>query len=50
MTGVQTCALPILPKKLIIIGGGAIGLELGQVYASLGSKLNAAGAGLIDND
>jgi len=28
-----------IPNKLLVIGGGAIGLELGQVYASLGSKV-----------
>ncbi len=28
-----------LPKSLIVIGGGPIGLELGQVYARFGSKV-----------
>jgi len=28
-----------VPKKLLVIGGGYIGLELGQVYAALGSKV-----------
>lgn len=28
-----------IPKTLLIIGGGYIGLELGQVYAALGSKV-----------
>ncbi len=28
-----------VPKKLLIIGGGYIGLELGQVYAALGSEI-----------
>ncbi|MCH8969826.1 MAG: dihydrolipoyl dehydrogenase [Planctomycetes bacterium] len=28
-----------IPKKLLIIGGGYIGLELGQVYAALGSEI-----------
>ena len=31
--------LPEIPKRLVIIGGGIIGLELGMVYAKLGSKL-----------
>jgi len=37
----STTALNIekLPKTLLVIGGGYIGLELGQVYASLGSKV-----------
>lgn len=32
-------ALEDIPKKLLVIGGGYIGLELGQVYAALGSKV-----------
>jgi dihydrolipoamide dehydrogenase len=28
-----------VPKTLLVIGGGYIGLELGQVYAALGSKV-----------
>ena len=28
-----------MPKHLIIIGGGVIGLELGSVYGRLGSKV-----------
>lgn len=28
-----------IPKRLLVIGGGYIGLELGQVYAALGSKV-----------
>ncbi|MHC5108708.1 MAG: dihydrolipoyl dehydrogenase [Planctomycetota bacterium] len=28
-----------IPKTLLVLGGGYIGLELGQVYASLGSKV-----------
>lgn len=31
-----------VPKKLLIIGGGYIGLELGTVYAQLGSKVTIA--------
>ena len=31
--------LQSIPKKLLVVGGGYIGLELGQVYASLGSKV-----------
>lgn len=29
-----------IPKNLLVIGGGVIGVELGQVYASLGSKVS----------
>src|SRR6476619_6087613 len=32
--------LPDIPKALLVIGGGYIGLELGTVYATLGSKVS----------
>jgi len=31
--------LPEIPERLLVIGGGYIGLELGQVYATLGSRV-----------
>jgi dihydrolipoamide dehydrogenase len=31
--------LPEIPERLLVIGGGYIGLELGQVYAALGSQV-----------
>jgi len=31
--------IPEIPKRLVVIGGGVIGLELGTVYAKLGSKV-----------
>lgn len=31
--------LPKIPKDLIVIGGGVIGLELGSVYQRLGAKV-----------
>ena len=31
--------LETVPEKLLVIGGGYVGLELGQVYAALGSKV-----------
>ena len=31
--------LESIPKKLLVVGGGYIGLELGSVYAALGSKV-----------
>ncbi len=31
--------VPEVPKRLVVIGGGVIGLELGTVYAKLGSRL-----------
>ncbi len=31
--------LPDVPKSLLVVGGGYIGLEMGSVYAALGSKV-----------
>jgi dihydrolipoamide dehydrogenase len=36
--------LPDVPKRLLVIGGGYIGLEIGQVYAALGSKITVVEA------
>jgi len=32
--------LPFIPKKMLIIGGGIIGLEMGTVYSALGARLD----------
>ena len=32
-------ALKEIPKSLVVIGGGVIGLEMGSVYARLGTKV-----------
>lgn len=32
--------LPEIPKSLLVVGGGYIGLELGTVYAALGTKVS----------
>ncbi|MBT3194757.1 MAG: dihydrolipoyl dehydrogenase [Verrucomicrobia bacterium] len=32
--------LPDIPERLLVIGGGYIGLELGQAYAAFGSKVS----------
>lgn len=40
MTSRQALDLRDLPPRLLIVGGGYIGLELGQVYAALGSKVS----------
>ena len=29
-----------IPERLLVIGGGFIGLEIGQVYAALGAKVS----------
>ena len=40
ITSTEALNLPEIPKHLIIIGGGVIGLELGSVYARLGAKVS----------
>lgn len=39
MTSTEVLDLPDLPENLLVVGGGYIGLELGTVYASLGSRV-----------
>ncbi len=39
MTSKQALDLPELPERLLVIGGGYIGLEMGTAYAALGSKV-----------
>jgi dihydrolipoamide dehydrogenase len=41
-TSRQALELTEIPKRLLVIGGGYIGLELGTVYAALGSKVTVA--------
>ena len=31
--------LPVVPRRLLVVGGGYVGLELGTVYAELGAKI-----------
>jgi len=40
ITSTEALKLKEIPKHLIIIGGGVIGLELGQVYKRLGSDVS----------
>jgi dihydrolipoamide dehydrogenase len=39
ITSTEALELQEVPKHMVIIGGGVIGLELGSVYARLGSKI-----------
>ena len=39
ITSTEALELDELPKKMVIIGGGVIGLELGSVYARLGTEV-----------
>jgi dihydrolipoamide dehydrogenase len=40
MDSTSALDLPDVPKSLLVIGGGYIGLELGTVYATLGSRVS----------
>jgi dihydrolipoamide dehydrogenase len=40
ITSTEALELTEIPKHLIIIGGGVIGLELGSVYARMGAKVS----------
>jgi dihydrolipoamide dehydrogenase len=40
ITSTEALNLTEVPKHMIIIGGGVIGLELGSVYARLGAKIS----------
>jgi dihydrolipoamide dehydrogenase len=39
MDSTSALELPDIPKSLLVVGGGYIGLELGTVYAALGTKV-----------
>lgn len=39
ITSTEALKMKEIPKKLLVIGGGVIGLELGSVYARLGSHV-----------
>lgn len=40
ITSTEALSLTEIPKHLLVIGGGVIGLELGQVYSRLGSEVS----------
>ena len=40
ITSTEALVLKEVPKHLIVVGGGVIGLELGQVYSRLGAKVS----------
>jgi len=39
MDSTAALALKDIPESLLVVGGGYVGIELGQVYASLGSRV-----------
>lgn len=44
MTSTEALEVPDVPENLLVVGGGYIGMELGTVYASLGSKVTVVEA------
>lgn len=38
-TSTDALAMPFIPPRLAVLGGGIIGMEMAQVYASLGSEI-----------
>jgi len=40
ITSTEALNIEKLPKKMVVIGGGVIGLELGSVYARLGTQVD----------
>jgi dihydrolipoamide dehydrogenase len=39
MTSTEALEIPDVPENLLVVGGGYIGMEMGTVYAALGSKI-----------
>jgi len=39
MTSTEALEVPDVPDSMLVVGGGYIGMELGTVYAALGSKI-----------
>ena len=44
MDSTAALLMPDIPKTLLVIGGGYIGLEIGSIYAALGSKVTVVEA------
>ncbi|WP_180268296.1 FAD-dependent oxidoreductase, partial [Staphylococcus epidermidis] len=40
ISSTEALALPALPKRLVVVGAGYIGLELGIAYARLGAEVS----------
>jgi dihydrolipoamide dehydrogenase len=40
MSSTEALALPDIPADLLVIGGGYVGLEIGSIYAALGSRVH----------
>ncbi|MBI4430502.1 MAG: dihydrolipoyl dehydrogenase [Candidatus Omnitrophica bacterium] len=44
MTSTEALDLPDIPETLLVVGGGYIGMEMGTVYAALGSRVTVVEA------
>jgi len=42
VSSTEALSLPQVPKRLLVVGGGAIGLEMGSVWRRLGSEVTVA--------
>ena len=47
MTSTEALEMEDIPENLLVVGGGYIGMEMGTVYATLGSKVTVVEA--LDN-
>ena len=45
ISSTEALSLPEIPKKLVVVGGGYIGLEIGTAFAKLGSKVSIVEVG-----
>lgn len=45
VSSTEALSLPTVPKTMVVIGGGAIGLEMGSVWMRLGSEVTVIEAG-----
>ncbi len=45
ISSTEALSLPNIPKKLVVIGGGYIGMELGTAYANFGTEVTILEAG-----
>lgn len=39
ISSTEALALPVVPKRLVVIGGGSIGLEMGSIWSRLGAEV-----------
>ena len=39
LTNMEILALPQIPKSMVVIGAGAVGVEFGSIFKSFGSEI-----------